>query len=872
MAKDIFEEYIEIIPEKLIEQTRELCKEEKLNAKETEKVLQRVRKEYEDALIDPGESIGIITAESFGEPSTQMSIAHYEKILIKINDKTKIVNIGEFIDELINLKGCLKINEHSEILPLNDFEIYVPSLNKEEKIEWKRVIECSRHKTNKKLIKLITASGREITATDNHSFVTRINNSIIPVKGSELKIGDRIPILNNFFTDNTLKEIKVREMSNDNNIIVENDLLYKPETNTKPIKNTIELDWKTGWFIGAYLSEGFANKRSLSISNINDIYMENAKQFVNSVRLDYVEDFHNRGFSVSRDLNVSSTLLSTFIVNSCGQGSFNKKVPEFAYSASNEFISGLLRGYFDGDGNFHVDRKMIRVSSNSKELTDGIALLLSRFKIFSFKIADKKGQYWLLIPYKYTPLFLTCIGSDIDYKLEALENLAEKSKRFWNEKSVDYTDMISGFGDLFYRTAKKLNYPTRYINNFTKRQKIGRTALYRYVKIFENLAKEKDIDISGEIKIMNRMFHSDIIWDSIEKIEYVDYDHEYVYDLSVPGLETFTTFDGIITHNTLNVFHFAGVAEVAVTLGLPRLIELFDARKSPSTPVMDVYIKKQYSKDEKKVREIASMLKETKLADISEEFSLNLSKVRIEVHLSQKKMRDLKITNKYLLRILNKRLKGSIVKISKNKKFLIIRSKKKEFNIKEFYQLKEKAKDLRVKGIKGINQVLPVKRDNEFVILCTGSSLKNVLKIEGVDETSSKTNDIFTIADVLGIEAARNVIINEASEIIKEQGLDIDIRHIMFLADVMTNTGVIKGITRGGITSEKESVLARASFETPIVHIVKASLTGEEDKLNSVVENVMVNQPVPVGTGLPGLTVKMDGIGKEEKENKKEKK
>ena len=94
----------------------------------------------------------------------------------------------------------------------------------------------------------------------------------------------------------------------------------------------------------------------------------------------------------------------------------------------------------------------------------------------------------------------------------------------------------------------------------------------------------------------------------------------------------------------------------------------------------------------------------------------------------------------------------------------------------------------------------------------------------------------------------------------------------MFLADVMTNTGVIKGITRGGITSEKESVLARASFETPITHIVKASLTGEEDKLNSVVENVMVNQPVPVGTGLPGLTVKMDGIGKEEKENKKEKK
>ena len=112
---------------------------------------------------------------------------------------------------------------------------------------------------------------------------------------------------------------------------------------------------------------------------------------------------------------------------------------------------------------------------------------------------------------------------------------------------------------------------------------------------------------------------------------------------------------------------------------------------------------------------------------------------------------------------------------------------------------------------------------------------------------------------MLGIEAARQVIMNEALEVIKNQGLDIDIRHIMFLADVMTNTGIIKGITRTGITSEKESVLARASFETPIKHIIRATLIGEKDDLNSVVENVILNQPIPLGTGLPGLVAKMKG-------------
>ena len=79
----------------------------------------------------------------------------------------------------------------------------------------------------------------------------------------------------------------------------------------------------------------------------------------------------------------------------------------------------------------------------------------------------------------------------------------------------------------------------------------------------------------------------------------------------------------------------------------------------------------------------------------------------------------------------------------------------------------------------------------------------------------------------------------------------------MFLADVMTRSGTVKGVTRTGIVGEKESVLARASFETPIKHIVNASLVGEKDNLNSVVENVIINQPVPLGTGLPGLIAKM---------------
>ncbi len=150
-----------------------------------------------------------------------------------------------------------------------------------------------------------------------------------------------------------------------------------------------------------------------------------------------------------------------------------------------------------------------------------------------------------------------------------------------------------------------------------------------------------------------------------------------------------------------------------------------------------------------------------------------------------------------------------------------------------------------------------MRKDGELIIVCACTNLKDVMKVPEIDTKRTTSNDIHEIKKVLGIEAARQAIIKESLAVIENQGLDIDIRHIMFLADLMTNGGTVKGVTRGGITGEKESVLARATFETPITHIINASLIGERDNLNSVIENVIVNQPIPIGTGLPGLIAKM---------------
>jgi len=308
------------------------------------------------------------------------------------------------------------------------------------------------------------------------------------------------------------------------------------------------------------------------------------------------------------------------------------------------------------------------------------------------------------------------------------------------------------------------------------------------------------------------------------------------------------------TQMTLNTFHFAGVAEMNVTMGLPRIIEILDGRSQLTTPMMEIYLEEPYSKG-KDIRKLALSIKETKLGEVVSEFSINIADWSIELKLNAEKMSELGVTENIVLNSIKGSTKGYNLKATDDA--IVLKARAKEGSVNQIYVDKQKIKEVHLKGVKGISQVLPVKRGDEYIIITAGSNLKQILDLDFVDSERTTTNDIFEIEKVLGIEAARRAIIDEVFKVIESQGLDVDVRHIMLVADTMCNLGSVKGITRYGVVSEKSSVLARASFETPIRHILNAALVGEEDKLDSVVENVMLNQPIPVGTGLPGLVTKV---------------
>ncbi|MBI2173088.1 MAG: DNA-directed RNA polymerase subunit A'' [Candidatus Aenigmarchaeota archaeon] len=283
-----------------------------------------------------------------------------------------------------------------------------------------------------------------------------------------------------------------------------------------------------------------------------------------------------------------------------------------------------------------------------------------------------------------------------------------------------------------------------------------------------------------------------------------------------------------------------------VTHGLPRLIEIFDTRKSFAKNMI-IYLKAEYNTKEK-ARDIANTIKESRIADIILSDSIDLAENSIELELDNESDRD--ITKS----VIEKYIKEAEIS-SRGRKITI---KPKKENIKNLRKLKTKAMRLHIRGIQSIDNVVVIKDNEDWIIQTTGSNLKKVFQIDGVDIHRTTTNDIYQVLEVLGIEAARNMILRETLNTLGEQGLDVDVRHILLLADMMSFDGTVKDIGRYGVSGKKSSVLARANFEETKKHLINASFSGETDRLDGIIENIIVGQIAPVGTGMVKLGIDME--------------
>jgi len=302
------------------------------------------------------------------------------------------------------------------------------------------------------------------------------------------------------------------------------------------------------------------------------------------------------------------------------------------------------------------------------------------------------------------------------------------------------------------------------------------------------------------------------------------------------------------TQMTMRTYQLAGSAGIRVTYGLPRLIEIFDAKREPETPVMTVYLKRQFNSREVATK-LAEEIVEKNVNYLTRRSSINLAESSIEIE-----PHDMKRIGT-IMKVVKENIKDISLR-EKSKKIAI--TPKAEMSVKELQKLKEKIMELHIEGVPKISNAVVMREGEEWVINTIGSNLVEILQIKEVDETRTVTNGIHEAMTVLGIEATRNIIINEALKTLQEQALDIDIRHIMLVGDVMTLTGSVQSIGRYGVAGAQTSILARAAFEETIKHLVRASLRNETDNFKGIFENVMVGQVIPSGTGMFELIAKFE--------------
>ena len=843
-----------------------------VTTEQADEIARAVESQYLDTRVDPLEPVGTVSAQSIGEPGTQMSVPADERIIIRRDGETIVTEIGPFVDDLlaVDSREVRTIDDHEVGLAPEGLEVL--SLRDDERMRWKPIEEISRHESPDELLRFTLESGREIRATKAHSFVTRRNNEVVPVEGGVLEEGDWLPVAGSFDVDAETTDVDLRthlppsdywytstltdggatsqpggtdQLRNKRAALDAGELdehAVYPKGSTVSLPERFPLDETTGFFLGAFLAEGNCTDYYVSVSNVDPAFQNRIRAFAERFELSVNEYENDSGFAEGYDIRVNGAVIADFVRAVCYDDD-SKVVPEFAFGATDEFVTGVLSGYFSGDGN--VSDSAIRASSVSEGLIEGISLLLARVGVYA-RLGSTDTSHTLRIPSKYVPAFHDEVGL-VGTRGAALADLAAEI----DPSAPDGTDQIPSFGDALASAAAAAGIPSRQINSADDRQRIGRARLRRLLAEIETKADERP----PELDVLERAVDSDVVWERIASIETISPDDEFVYDVSVEGLETFTTAAGVITHNTMNTFHYAGVAEIDVTQGLPRLIELVDARKTPDTPMMTVYLEDEYAENRAKAHEVVWALEATKILALGD-VSTNVADMLVRIDLNEETLDERwpTVDNPALVA-------GEIAETIEDKLGVTTRQQgmaiefgPNEPSYRELLQLVEQLREIVFKGIEEISRVVIRKEEiddgEEFVLYTEGSAFGDVLPIEGVDASRSTCNNIHEIRAELGIEAAREAIINETIDTLREQGLDdVNIRHLMLVADIMTNEGTIESIGRHGISGSKDSVLARAAFEVTVNHLLDAAVHGQSDDLDGIIENVIAGKPIALGTG-----------------------
>lgn len=880
-----------------------LIKEHRFTKEAFEMLMELILVNHMKAWVQPGDQVGIVAAQSIGEPATQMCSQKDSLIVLQNDENLKYFGtVGEICDRILeeNKDSVVTIGKDSVVLRLQE-NYFIVGVSEDEKTSWKRISEISRHPANGGMVEVVTRSGRRTTATLTHSFLKRSTTGIVPVLGSDLKIGMRIPIAR------LVPEVPQPIMS-----VIEGDTIF-------------DMDNEFGWVCGIYLADGCFKGNIVSISKVNPIVETILRSFASkhTFRFEIVE--RQSKFGPSKDNNIYSKDLKNFLLATFGTGSYEKHIGATAFHANKEFIAGLISGYFDGDGNVSVERQLIRASSRSKKLIENMTALMGYVGLFgtmseeaSVRIKDKVQHTLVILP-KFAQDFKDKVGFRLSEKAEALDEIIAYNAREDVHAKPEAVDKIPELGAIIAQTGKLLQMPgqSRTYGRWAKKESIGRQTLEKYVVAFEEKLQTYDLKdpiheaVKDNMAILKSAVDADVVWDEIVELIYHDDPKEFVYDFTVPGNDSFMVDCNVLVHNTLNTFHQAGVAsKSAVTRGVPRLRELLKVTQNPKATSLTIYLKPEFRNNKEKAREVVQDLELTLLHTITNKVAIywdetdkstiidedrqlmdfysqfqngpfnmgddaQSSKWVLRLELNREEMFNRNISMQEVVFIINSECTDSSIIYSdynSDKLIMRIRLPNKSgqaadkdtastmddlTNLKKFQN--KLLNSIVIRGVPGIKDVTfrndkqsveivdgKYQQVEQFLLDTNGSNFIKVMNHPMVDGTHVYSTNVWDVFEVLGIEATRATLFNEINGLFDSVG--VNYRHLCLLCDVMTRSGQLMSIDRYGINKNDIGTLAKASFEETEKILLKAALFGEVDPVTGVSANIMMGQPIRGGT------------------------
>jgi DNA-directed RNA polymerase beta' subunit len=890
-----------------------------------EMLMELIVLQHMKAWVQPGDQVGIVAAQSIGEPATQMTLNSVDwdtKIVIAKDGIIQTPAIGEWIDEyyhhcLENKKECIQYLPNDQIyIPLNDGHDWkAVSCDEDGNMKWTTLEAITRHPVvnedgSNTILKVTLESGRKVKATKGKSFLTLQNGKIKETNGSDLKLGDSLPIANHLSMDQLgyITEMNVRT------ILPPSEYLYGTEVQSalqimqssgerhwfqknqgvlftvpygrsdsfreafekghnsndirpgmvynkhmkkgvSQIPETFQLTESLGFFCGAYLAEGMSNHTQVMITNNDASYLMRVSQLmeewkVGTHTVTSEKIIHNTDIKgLSTSLIIHSTILAKVMKTWFGRVCYDKTIPNWVLQAPEGFLKGLMDAYISGDGTVDKRQGTVHATSVSYDLLEGIQHILARFGIYS-KMTSRmpvRGKF---------------------------QSVAR-----------NYT----------------LTLPAKYSNRFAKTFSLS--ILEKQKRLNDHHGHQETDQVTSKWKTTNH-----VVWDKIKTIEEVTPMGEgWVYDVTVEETKNFMTTQLILVRDT---FHQAGVAsKSAVTRGVPRLRELLKVTQNPKATSLTIYLKPEYRDNKDKAREVVQDLELTVLRNITDKVAIywdendeetiveedraliafyrqfeaglmgaedekEKSKWMLRLELNREEMFNRNISIQEVVSVINAQFNNeiNIVYSDYNSDKLVMRirlpnSDKKDKDtasqLDDFANLKKFQNKLLnsivIRGLPGIKAVTfrndkqyvePVgdkyEPVNQFVLDTDGSNFIKVMNHPAVDGTKVYSTNVWDVYEVLGIEATRAILFNEISSLFESVG--VNYRHLCLLCDVMTRFGRLMSIDRYGINKNDIGTLAKASFEETEKILLKAALFGEVDPVTGVSANIMMGQAIRGGT------------------------